>query len=227
MKVDFLQENRFQVSPSLSNRKLRDLCRFYKIFYDSKRKERTLAKVQSRLTQLFRRNKERRIASKEECIICYEVLTETMLITRCLHAYCDTCIIPYVSLCKKDCPLCRQECQVKWFIEDNQMTEERRDEILPIVPFVPIENHTLTIVLDNIDLDYPDMTGGYNRVNTTEIYESLRYLYYVAHVYRWRWLYSYTFALCVYLYLNYILQMADEVVNSIILMEDRNISTMY
>jgi hypothetical protein len=123
-----IQRYRFQIDQHISNTKLRKLSQFYKIIYLKNDKERTVENLQIILDHHNKKNKEYKIQQKNECIICYEILTESMLITRCNHAFCDNCIINYLNLYNELCPICRNPCQISMFIEDKQLSQQRLQE---------------------------------------------------------------------------------------------------
>ena len=52
----------------------------------------------------------------EECPICYEELSiDTIIITPCLHAFCDRCIFTHIQY-YDECPCCRSFCPYTHFL---------------------------------------------------------------------------------------------------------------
>lgn len=52
----------------------------------------------------------------EECPICYEEMNiNTMVITPCGHAFCDTCIITHIQY-HDNCPCCRELCPFTYLL---------------------------------------------------------------------------------------------------------------
>lgn len=132
MNNELIIENRYKIDAEISNTRLRKLCAFYKSGYYKNNKNRTIAKLQYILNVRYKKDKCKRIQQKQECAICYEVLTHNMLITRCMHAYCDRCIINYLSMYANSCPNCRHFYNVYMFISDNQLTFIRMIELFPM-----------------------------------------------------------------------------------------------
>lgn len=170
-----LYENRFQITEDISNRKLQKLCRYYKIHY-SKNKERTIQKLQYVLNKKKENIKNYKINNQEECVICYKVLTDKMLITRCLHAYCDECIIKYLNLYSESCPICRKYYDSYWFIYDKQIKEEDLNKLI-------IENTIPQIIesgndnsLEEIEQLEPDHFYLYYIYNFVCRYRCIEYL---------------------------------------------------
>lgn len=161
--TELIFENRFQINPEISNTKLRKLCNFYKIIYIKNNKERTLQILQKRLDRNLQKNKISRI-NNQVCIICMETLTDNVLVTRCMHAFCEKCILNYLNYYNQSCPVCRHDYHVNMFIEDNQLSHERMHIILPfseptiiqqlIVRQNPIEEY---IENENIDISVFDV----------------------------------------------------------------------
>ena len=129
MNSELIFENKFQINENISNRKLKKLCRYYKTYYFDDKK-RTVDKLQNLLNKKRKVLKEYKINNNEECVICYKMLTDNMLITRCLHAYCDVCIVSYLNLYSMNCPVCRRYYDSYWFIQDKQITQEDLNKII-------------------------------------------------------------------------------------------------
>ena len=129
MNSELIFENRFEINENISNRKLKKLCRYYKTYYFDDKK-RTVDKLQNLLNKKRKVLKEYKINNNEECVICYKMLTDNMLITRCLHAYCDVCIVSYMNLYSMNCPVCRRYYDSYWFIQDKQITQEIFNNII-------------------------------------------------------------------------------------------------
>ena len=146
MNSDLLYENRFQINESISNRKLQKLCRYYKIHYLKNNKERTIQKLQYVLNKEKENIKKYKLNNNEECIICYKMLTDKMLITRCLHAFCDECIVLYLNLYSENCPICRTYYDSYWFIQDKQIKEEDLNTLI-------IENNIPQIIESDNSLE--------------------------------------------------------------------------
>ena len=125
-----IQRYCFQIDPEISNTKLRKLSHFYKIIYLKNDRERTIENLQIIIDHHNKKNKESKIQQKMECVICYEMLTENMLVTRCNHAFCQKCIINYLSEYNESCPVCRHPYQIFMFVEDKQLSEERLEELM-------------------------------------------------------------------------------------------------
>lgn len=138
---------RYKIDENISNSKLSKLCRFYKTFYNKQNKKRTIASLQYILNVRHKKDKHKRIGQKQECIICYEVLTDTMLVTRCMHAFCDKCIVNHLTNYTDTCPMCRQFYKIDMFIVDNQLSILRLVEIFASMNQLwNIENIENTIV---------------------------------------------------------------------------------
>jgi len=130
---ELIIENRYKIHPDISNKSLRKLCQYYKTIYDNNNKKRTIAKLQYILNVRHKKEKHKRVGQKQECAICYEVLTENnILITRCMHAYCDHCIVNYLRLYADSCPICRHFCVVDMFICDEHIDLLRMIELSPV-----------------------------------------------------------------------------------------------
>ena len=146
MNSELIFENRFEINENISNRKLKKLCRYYKTYYFDDKK-RTVDKLQNLLNKKRKVLKEYKINNNEECVICYKMLTDNMLITRCLHAYCDVCIVSYLNLYSMNCPVCRRYYDSYWFIQDKQIKEEDLNKII-------IENTIPQIIeYDNLETE--------------------------------------------------------------------------
>jgi hypothetical protein len=172
MNSQLIYENRFQINKDISNRKLQKLCRYYKSYYSKNNKEITIKKLQYILNKKRKILKEYKINNCEECVICYKMLTDKMLITRCLHAYCDNCIVSYLNLYSMNCPICRHYCDSNWFIEDKQIKEEELNNFI-------IEH---SIIEDSI----PDTSSDIVETER-EILDHYLYLYHIYNfIYRYR-----------------------------------------
>lgn len=130
MNSELIYENRFQINKDISNKKLQKLCRYYKSYYSKNNKERTIKKLQYILNKKNENMKKYKINNCEECVICYKMLTDKMLITRCLHAYCNKCIVSYLNLYSMNCPICRHYYDSDWFIQDKQIKEEELNNFI-------------------------------------------------------------------------------------------------
>jgi hypothetical protein len=64
------------------------------------------------------------IDSKFECSICYNVLTQPMIIENCSHTFCKNCIMHMLTKDSIPCPLCKQTFNKKNIIE-NKLLEKQ------------------------------------------------------------------------------------------------------
>ena len=107
----------FHISSTLSNRDLRQLARKYRVKYTTKKK--TIPRLQAIADELTLLEKRTRIYAKDECAICFDSLQmETVVITRCKHAFCNKCIFKYVFSHSKRCPICRAEYDAAMLMND-------------------------------------------------------------------------------------------------------------
>jgi len=147
---ELIIDNRYTIEEDISNTSLKKLCNFYNTFYNKNNKKRTIEKLQYILNVRQKKDKHKRIAQKQECAICYEVLTENnILVTRCMHAYCDHCIVNYLRLYAQSCPICRHYCAVDMFVFDNHIDLLRMMELSP-------ENALEQIINNDNDNDNED-----------------------------------------------------------------------
>lgn len=107
----------FHISSTLSNRDLRQLARKYRVKYTTKKK--TIPRLQAIADELTLLEKRARIDANDECAICFDSLQmETIVITRCKHAFCNKCIFKYVFSHSKRCPICRAEYDAVMLMND-------------------------------------------------------------------------------------------------------------
>lgn len=94
-----------------------------KIEVNLKKRKRSIDSVEEYLED----NKD---GEKKECIICYEPIEEDMVILKCNHIYCVSCLFKHFRT-KTTCPLCQCEIVEKnTFIDKNEIPQSIINEII-------------------------------------------------------------------------------------------------